>query len=337
MPGPDPVQVQQLVGRRISLRHRRHAPGTVQDGPVQDGPVQDGPGHTDVVGRLMAVHDGLLHVERRDGSPAHVPLADVVALREVPDRPRRARRALDVGVDDLTRITSRGWPAPESVPLGAWELRAAGAFTGRANSVAVHGDPGLPTADALAAVRGFYVDRDLTPRAQVVAGSRWEQAFLDHGWRPQEGYRGGAIVQVADLEPVQPPPDPRVVVEPTASDAWLSLYGRVDDVGAARAVLEGPATVGFAHVGDPDGPGVRAVARVVVTGEWAGLAAVETHPDHRRQGLATLLVDACVAWAVERGATRAYLQTMPDNAPALALYAPYGFVTHHEYRYLVLP
>ena len=30
----------------------------------------------------------------------------------------------------------------------------------------------------------------------------------------------------------------------------------------------------------------------------------------------------------------AYLQTMPDNTAALALYEPYGFVTHHRYRYL---
>lgn len=319
------MQVQELVGRRISLRHRLHAPGTAQDGP----------GHTDVVGRLRDVRDGLLHVERRDGSMTPVPLADVVALREVPDRPRRARRAVDVGVDDLTRITSRGWPAPESAPLGEWELRAAGSFTGRANSVAVHGDPGLPVPDALEAVRGFYVDRGLTPRAQVTVGSRWEQRFLDHGWVPQDGYRGGAIVQVADLEPVQPPTDPRVVITSEADDDWLPLYGRVDDVAAARAVLEGPATVGFARIGSPSDGGVQAIARVVVTGEWAGLAAVETHPDHRRQGLATLLVDACISWAVERGATRAYLQTMPDNTPALALYAPYGFVTHHAYRYLV--
>lgn len=307
--------VTDLVGRRVSLRHR-----------LDDGSA------TDVVGRVVGADATGLVVERRDGSEWRVAADRVVALRVVPDRPRRARRALDVGVDELVRVTSRGWPAPESVPLGDWELRAAGAFTGRANSVAVVGDPGVPTADALRVVHDFYTRRGLVPRAQVVVGSAWERRFLDAGWEPVAGYRGGAVVQVADLT-TAPPADERVRVDARASDLWLSRYGRVDDAAAARVVLEGPRQVGFAALDHDDVP-AAAVGRVAVTGEWAGIAAVETLPAHRRRGLAEAVVRTCLAWARAHGATRAYLQTMPDNAPALALYAPYGFVTHHEYRYL---
>lgn len=305
-----------LVGRRVTVRHR-----------LDDGSA------TDVVGRVVAADGGGVVVERRDGSTTAVRGDRVVALKVVPDRPARARRALDIGVDELVRVTSRGWPAIESVPLGDWELRAAGAFTGRANSVAVVGDPGRDVADALAAVTAFYGERGLQPRAQVVVGSAWEDRFLEAGWVPQTGYHGGAVVQVADLAD-PPPADARVVVAPTASDLWLSRYGRVDDPDAARRVLEGPRTVGFAVLDDAGTP-AAAVGRVVVTGEWAGIAAVETPPGHRRRGLADAVVRTCLAWAHARGATRAYLQTMPDNAPALALYAPHGFVTHHAYRYLV--
>lgn len=113
----------------------------------------------------------------------------------------------------------------------------------------------------------------------------------------------------------------------------MARYGRVDDASAARAVLEGPRTVGFAELED-DGTPAAAVGRVVVTGEWAGIAAVETVSEHRRRGLADAVVRTCLAWAHARGATRVYLQTMPDNTAALGLYAPHGFVTHHEYRYL---
>lgn len=305
-----------LVGRRVTVRHR-----------LDDGSA------TDVVGRVVHADASGLVVERRDGTLAEVRGDRVVALKRVPDRPARSRRALDVAVDELVRITSRGWPAPESVPLGDWELRAAGAFTGRANSVAVVGEPGRDVADALAAVTAFYDERGLRPRAQVVVGSAWEDRFLQAGWLPQEGYRGGAVVQVADLH-VAPPADPRVTVAASASDLWLSRYGRVDDPDAARRVLEGPRTVGFAAL-DDDGEPAAAVGRVVVTGEWAGVAAVETLPGHRRRGLADAVVRTCLAWAHERGATRAYLQTMPDNAPAFALYVPFGFATHHAYRYLV--
>ena len=307
--------VEFLVGKRVTVRHR-----------LADGSA------TDVVGRVVEAGPRGVTVERRDGSEVVVAADRVVALKVVPPRPTRSRRALDVGVDELVRVTSRGWPAPDVERLGDWELRAAGSFTGRANSVAVVGEPGLPPAQAVAEVLAFYATRGLPPQAQVVVGSDWEHRFLDAGWVPKAGYRGGAVVQVADLVDA-PEADPRVDVVGTASDRWLSRYGRVDDTAAARAVLEGPRTVGFAELEDGGVP-AAAVGRVVVTGEWAGVAAVETLPDHRRRGLADAVVRTCLAWAHERGATRVYLQTMPDNTGALALYAPHGFVTHHEYRYL---
>lgn len=292
-----------------------------------------GPAMTDVVGRVLAVDDLQMTVERRDGSTVNIALATVVAAKIVPPSPARSRRAQAISADDLTRITSRGWPAPMSELLGEWELRAAGGFTGRANSVAVHGVPGMTFAKAIARVVSFYQERRLVPLAQVVVGSAGEKMFLDAGWSPAEGRPGGAIVQVAELAAC-PQHEPSflgpAVVDDHASDEWLGLYHRVDDPTMARAVLEGPATVGFLSIGDP----IVAIGRVVVTGEWAGLACVEVAPHARRQGLATRIVDESIAWARKRGADKAYLQTMTDNAEAIALYAPYGFRTHHEYVYL---
>ncbi|MCL3836370.1 GNAT family N-acetyltransferase [Aeromicrobium duanguangcaii] len=296
-----------LVGRRVSVRHR------------------DGDGVRDVVGRVVTAGSDGLRIERRDGELAFVPTGTVLAMRVVPDRPRRTRRAATFSPDELTRITSRGWPAVESVPLGDWELRASAGFTGRANSVAVHGDP--HTDDPFGAVVDFYASRALRPLAQLVEGSPWDRRFEDAGWVPVTGQPPGAIVQVADLTAV-PAADPDVVVEAHADDAWLRHYGRVTDPATARAVLEGPATVGFLSLDDV------AIGRVVVTGEWAGLAAVEVDPAHRRRGLARRIVETSLAWAAAHGADKAYLQTLRGNEPALALYRPDGFTTHHAYRYL---
>ena len=305
-------------GRRIMVRYAVGGRGP-----------SGGPAMTDVVGRLIELTEDEACVERRDGSLARVGLADVVTWKVVPDRPRRTRPATSFSADELSRITSRGWPAVVSEPLGEWELRASGGFTGRANSVAVHGDPGMPIEDALEVVVEFYDSHDATPRAQVAVGSAHERDFLDAGWGPGTGERPGAIVQVADLgDAHQADPDARV--SPTADESWLRLYPRADDPEVARAVLEGPPTVGFVAIGDP----TVAIGRVVVTGEWTGLSAVEVVPGRRREGLARRIVDTTLAWATERGAAKAYLQTMRDNTAALALYAPYGFVDHHEYRYL---
>ncbi len=288
-----------------------------------------GPALSDVIGRVRAVDDSTVTVERRDGRTQTVGLADVVTWKPVPERPLRRRRAIDVRAADLTRITSRGWPAIESVALGEWELRTSGRFTGRANSVAVHGDPGLPFPEALDRVREFYAAHGSPALAQVVVGSAEERAFADAGWVPMTGHHGGAVVQVADLDPAYQA-DPAARIAPTADDDWLANYGRVNDPVAARAVLEGPDTVGFVSIGSP----AVAIGRIVVTGEWAGIAGVEVSPDHRRQGLARRIVETSLAWAVEHGADKAYLQTMHSNQAALALYKPYGFVDHHDYRYL---
>lgn len=309
------------VGLRVVVRHLAGGVGP-----------SGGPALNDVVGRVLAADHESVTVQRRDGRTAVVALADVVTWKVVPDRPLRRRPASGFDAEDVTRITSRGWPAIESVQLGDWELRASGRFTGRANSVAVHGSPGIPAGDALARVESFYAERDQPALAQVVVDSEHERAFTAAGWKPMAGYYGGAVVQVADLESSYDA-DPEARVAESVDDEWLGLYGRVNDLESARAVLEAPAQVAFVSIGRP----TVAIGRVVVTGEWAGVACVEVAADVRRQGLARRIVETSLAWAVEHGADKAYLQTMRTNTAALALYKPYGFVDHHDYRYLQPP
>ena len=306
-----------VVGTRIVVRH--------ETGGV--GPT-GGPQMTDVIGHVLAVDASSVTIEQRDGRTRVVELATVVTWKTVPDRPTRRRRAVAVDPDELTRITSLGWPATDSRHLGEWELRSAGRFTGRANSVATTGSPGLPLDEALTHVVEFYRERSAPALAQVVVGSENDRLLDEAGWTPMAGYHGGAVVQVADLE-ASYPVDPAARVSSTADDEWLSHYGRVDDPQAARAVMEAPARVGFVSIGSP----VVAIGRVVVTGEWAGLSAVEVVPEARRQGLARRIVETSLGWAVEHGADKAYLQTMRSNEAALALYRPFGFVDHHDYLY----
>lgn len=283
---------------------------------------------SDVIGHVRSVDGTAVTIELRDGRTRVVALDTIVTWKPVPPRPVRRRRAVAIDPEELTRITSRGWPAIESVPLGTWELRAAGGFTGRANSVAVTGSPGVSFGDAEALVREFYAARSMPALAQVVVGSEHDRLFAEAGWGPMAGYHGGAVVQVADLDPSYEA-DPAAVVSSHADDDWLANYGRVDDPRAARAVMEGADQVGFVSIGSP----AIAIGRIVVTGEWAGVSAVEVRPDSRRQGLARRIVETSLAWAVDRGADKAYLQTMRSNTAALALYEPYGFVDHHDYLY----
>jgi ribosomal protein S18 acetylase RimI-like enzyme len=80
-----------------------------------------------------------------------------------------------------------------------------------------------------------------------------------------------------------------------------------------------------------------AVGRVAVAGEWAGLTAVEVHPDHRRRGLATAITAVLAAAAAARGVTGIYLQVEDGNLPARGLYRRAGFTSHHGYHYRIAP
>ena len=100
-------------------------------------------------------------------------------------------------------------------------------------------------------------------------------------------------------------------------------------------ILDGQPPRAFAAVDRGERP--VAIARGHLSGDWLGLAAIWTHPDHRRGGLATDLTRALGHWAARRGARNVYLQVASANAAALAAYGRLGFVRHHSYRYLRPP
>jgi ribosomal protein S18 acetylase RimI-like enzyme len=316
------------VGSRVVVRSRLggHGPG-------------GGPAMTDVVGILVAADPDRLTVRRRDGTLVDVRVGDVVTAKEVSGLPGgRPGTGLRIDAEDLQRVTDTGWPAPVSQPLGEWLLRAASGFTGRANSVSVHGSPARPFDRALADITSFYASHGLPPMAQVVVGSAWESEFAGAGWSIKPGSHAGALVQVAGVRTALrsaggPVPD-AVRLARRVSDDWLNLYNRAGgdvDPEVVRGVLEGPQGVVLARLGDP----AVAIGRLVVDGDWAGMAAVEVAPEHRGRGLARQVVDALLRAADAAGARWCYLQTMEHNTAALRLYAGYGFTTHHRYRYLV--
>lgn len=315
------------VGARVVVRRLLGGPGP-----------GGGPATTDVVGVLVSGDEQSLQVRRRDDSVVTVARADVVVTKRLPAVPGgHPGRGLRISPEQLQEVTDAGWPAPVAEPLGGWLLRAAGGFTGRANSASVHGDPGLPTAEALAAVYAFYDRHGLPPMAQVVVGSEADDRFAAAGWVTKPGSHDGAIVQVAAVLRAlgMAAESPDVRLSERMNDDWSALYNRAADLDPTlvRRVLEGPEQTVFARVGRP----AVAIGRLVVTGDWAGMAAVEVAPEHRRRGLARQVVDALLEEAARRGARWCYLQTMAHNRAALALYAGYGFVTHHSYRYVVPP
>lgn len=316
-----------LIGSRVVVRR-------VVRG--ETGP-SGGPAFTDLLGVMESWGAGVATVRAESGEVTEIEVADIVSGKAVPPRPPVRLR---VSAEDAERRANASWPALEAVPLGDWLLRASGGFSARANSALAVGDPGMPTASALARVTDFYLARGLPSWAQVIVGSDLHRQFDEQGWvraRPGEADTAFQLASVARaLRAVRrtlPPVLPHTSLSPTADERWLAGDSRARDrLDAALGVLEGPEEVGFARF--EEGGVVVARGRVAASGDWAGITDVWVAAGHRRRGLGAALMAVLLEWAAERGATTAYLQTRGDNPAALAMYERLGFLTHHEYRYL---
>ncbi|MBB3661882.1 ribosomal protein S18 acetylase RimI-like enzyme [Prauserella sediminis] len=259
----------------------------------------------------------------------------------------------------IERACADAWPAQVDEPLGEWRLRAAGGFTGRANSALAVDDPGLPLPDALASVCDFAHQHAIPPMLQAVQNSPVERDLPRFGWRPCEDHAAGNDVAVllgpavprggdprggdprgtgrpptTEARPDAEPADHRVEVLAEPLPGWWELtIGRSGPTDAERAVLTGGDAVGYGLVHGPDG--ARAAVRGAVADGLLLVARLAVRPEHRRRGLARALMAAIGTWGGRHGASACVLQVAADNAGALALYDRLGFREHHRYRYWV--
>jgi ribosomal protein S18 acetylase RimI-like enzyme len=293
---------------------------------------------TDLLGVMESWTATSTVVRAEDGTATEIALRDIVSGKPVPPRPSTRLR---LSPEEACRVANASWPAVHTRPLGDWLLRASGGFSARANSVMAVGDPGRPVEEALGEVLAFYAGHALPAWAQVVVGTGTADRFSESGWvtaRPGEAdslFQVGGVAQASRaVRALLPADPPEVTTTPRLTPRWLATDARAREHGEdARAVLEGPDQVGFVHVGDP----LLARGRVACQGDEAGITDVWVSPDHRRRGLATVVLAELLGWAAERGARTVYLQVRADNPPALALYERLGFSTHHAYRYLAAP
>lgn len=253
---------------------------------------------------------------------------------------------------ELERVAARHWRGTEEEWLGGWLLRAAGGFTGRANSALPLGAPGLPLDRALDAVVRWYRDRDLPPMIAVPspldadsAGCELDQSLSERSWATRPG---PAFVMVAHLTdaagPIRDhaarglPPGATFQADNEPDQAWLAAYHYRDQVGqppVMRDVLTSAPAQVFASI--RAGGDVLAIARLSIADGWAGITAVEVNPARRRAGLGATLTRAACAEAAKRDILRVFLQVETSNAGAIALYERCGFHYSHRYHYRVAP
>ena len=287
---------------------------------------------TDVVGWLTALRPDVVDIVSPGDRRTSVARERIILARHVP--PARGGRAPQRWTpDELERATAVGWIADHE-PLGDWLLRSGNGFTGRANSCLALGDPGLPYEQAITIIIDFYTGLGLEPRVQTVAGGPVEQRLRDLGW-VDTYVRTTVMTQTLSGLIGDHRRNPEVEIDSTLTEDWWQAYLNyrpVNDHEVGRRILSGPPPVGLAAI-RADGV-IVSLGRGQVSNEWLGVAGLWTAPDHRRQGLATMIMIELGHWSARLGARNAYLQVETTNSGAIAAYESLGFVRHHDYLYL---
>jgi N-acetylglutamate synthase len=320
------------VGQRVVVRRMLRG----EHGPT------GGPAFTDLLGVMERWSGGTTSVRAEDGTLTEIALADIVSGKSVPPRPSVRNR---VTAEEAERRAARSWPAVETAYVGDWLLRASSGFSRRANSALLVGDPGRPVEEALGEVVHFYTGRALPVLVQSIAGSKTDAALRGRGWapaRPDEAdvsFLLGGVASAARAVRRMAAEVGQVEVGAGLPDGWLATDDRAAAApDAARAVLTGPESVGFAEV-LVDGS-VVARGRAALGDEpdpWVGITDLWVAPGWRRKGLGTAVSGALLGWAAERGATTVHLQVLSDDTAARGLYERLGLSEHHRYRYLTNP
>ncbi|MFI5889274.1 GNAT family N-acetyltransferase [Actinoplanes sp. NPDC051513] len=288
--------------------------------------------YSDALGELVDLTETELTIATEKGT-LRVPLHEVHRAKRVP----AARRPPAADVIDLELAANDAWPAPIQSRLGSWILRAAGNWTGRANSALAVGDPDRTLEAAIDAVVEWYAAHGQQPliNAPMPLAAPVNAALGERGWtaRPLTLVQTSSIGSLLAAIPARGDLPPVELADSPGED-WFAMVAEHKGTlpPAAERILTGVPDVVFARVHDAGGD-LIAVARGAVTGpgRWLGISLLQTAPAARRRGIAQQVMGGLAQWATQRGSTRAYLQVEERNTAAVALYGRVGFTTHHTY------
>ncbi|GIE99017.1 GNAT family N-acetyltransferase [Paractinoplanes rishiriensis] len=296
------------------------------------GATQERTLYSDALGELVDLTETDLTIATAKGM-VRVPLQEVHRAKRVP----AARRPPASDVVALELAANDAWPAPIQSRLGGWILRAAGNWTGRANSALAVGDPDRTLEAAIDGVEQWYRDHGQHPliNAPMPLAAPVNAALDQRGWtsRPLTLVQTASLTRLLAEMPARgdlPPVD----LADAPSDDWYAMVAEHKGTlpAAAVRILTGVPGLVFAHVRDADGS-LLAVARGAVTGpdRWLGISLLQTAPAARRRGIARQVTGELARWAAQHGSHRAYLQVEERNTAAVGLYGRLGFSTHHTY------
>lgn len=228
------------------------------------------------------------------------------------------------------------WPALHTVYDDGWVLRLAEGYTRRSNSVnplyasSSDLDAKIERCRQLFQSQGVRLVFKMTTATQP---SDLDAQLAQRGFEA-EGHTSVQMIDLADLDLNNSQP---VTIDSHCSDGWITDFVRLNQLDPARisTISQLLANMGlpaaYATIVD-NGEAVAAGLGVAGQG-YVALFDIVTDPHQRNRGLGRCMVLNLLRWGRAQGATRGFLQVVPQNTPAIHLYQTIGFREVYQYWY----
>ncbi|MBD3191985.1 MAG: GNAT family N-acetyltransferase [Candidatus Heimdallarchaeota archaeon] len=238
----------------------------------------------------------------------------------------------------VEELAINAWPAHQTLLYDGWVLRFADGFTRRANSISPLYPSTLPLKQKLDFCRTLYTSKGLPVIFKLT--SKVFPKNLDEVLA-QEDYKKEAPTSVQILSSFQQfsiEPSEEISLFESLTNRWLKSFAQFqkrikENLSSFRKILQAlPFPHCFILYSQKEDVGF---GLGVVQGNWLGIFNIFVHEKYRRRGIGKQLTLHLINWGEKYGATKAYLQVMEENVPALTLYNKLGFQELYYYWYRV--
>ncbi len=238
----------------------------------------------------------------------------------------------------IEEVSLNAWPCLRQMLYDGWILRFANGYTRRANSVNPIYEGVQDVAEKIRRCEQIYQSKQLRTVFKItpfVHPANLDDVLAESGYEKE----APTSVQTLDLANISAQTTYSIQQWAKPAPEWVDHFGRMnkvapENVPALRAILDNIAAMTcFATVQNEDQ--TVSCGLGVLDGNHVGFFDIVTDPAHRGKGFGTGLMLNILHWAKQNGATKAYLQVMLNNPPALNLYEKLGFKEIYQYWYRV--
>jgi GNAT superfamily N-acetyltransferase len=262
-------------------------------------------------------------------------IAIVHPIAEVPQR-AGSGAPLSLRIAELEALSTRTWPPREIKEMGGWHLRISDGVTYRANSVFVtgpppYGEPGFELDTAIERVEKIYTSSQIPAVFHLITPTYQEFAdyLIDKGWKEKVGaaFMVYDITDSLDITDTLMRKNLTLLNQDAPTPEFLALHN--DEI--LETIMNSHPARYLSLVSD----GITvATARMAISESWAIVTRLIVSESHRRQGLAELLMQACLGYSRTEGVQKMCLQVDRSNIGAQSLYEKMGFRVHHTYSFI---